>query len=260
MSEIPVLQTRDGAVLRLTINRPQQLNALNGAVLDALEQAFAAAAGERALRAIVVTGAGERAFIAGADIKEMADHGPREAEALSRRTHRLHETLRACPQPIVAAINGHCLGGGLELALACDLRFAADSARLGLPEVTLGILPGGGGTVRLARLCGVAAAKRLALTGEVVTAADALNLGVVDAVFPAADFAGKVDERVQRLAAMSPAALARIKRLFDGLLEGPAGGEREQEILSFAQCFTTADQREGMAAFAAKRPPRFTGD
>jgi enoyl-CoA hydratase len=181
-----LLVERLGAVERLTINRPAALNALNAQLLDALEAAFGRLAGERAVRAVVLTGAGEKAFAAGADIKEMAGLGPLEAEALARRAKRLHDAIIACPKPVLAAINGFALGGGFELALACDLRIAAEGARFGLPEVKLAVLPGGGGTARLSRLIGPAVARALCLTGELIPAERAYALGIVSELVPAA--------------------------------------------------------------------------
>ncbi len=260
MSEPAVLEARDGAILRLAVNRPKQLNAMNAEVLAGLEQPLRAAAKDRAIRAIVIEGAGDKAFIAGADIREMASFGPREAEAVAQRTRATYAAIEACPQPVVAAIDGLCLGGGLELAIACDLRIASDRSRFGLPEVTLGVLPGGGGTARLARLVGAAVAKRLALTGEIVDAAAALRMNLIDTLVPSAEFPAAIAAQMTRLAEMSPAAMARIKALFAQIILDGSGAAHELEKLAFAQCFATADQKEGMAAFAAKRPPRFTGE
>lgn len=261
MSEQPaVIETRDGAILRLTLNRPKQLNAMNAEVLAGIEGPLRATAKDRTVRAVVIEGAGGKAFIAGADIREMANYGPREAEALSQRTRETYQAIRACPQPVVAAINGLCLGGGLELAIACDLRIASDRSRFGLPEVTLGVLPGGGGTARLARLVGAAVAKRLTLTGEIVDASTALRMNLIDTLCPLADFPAAVAAQMTKLAEMSPAAMARVKALFEQIICDGADAAHELEKLAFAQCFATADQKEGMAAFLAKRPPRFTGD
>lgn len=260
MSEPAYIASHAEGVLRLTINRPKQLNAMNAEVLAGLMGELRAAATDRSVRAIAIEGAGDKAFVAGADIREMAGFAPREAEDVATRTRALYRAIEACPQPVIAGIDGLCLGGGLELAIACDLRLASDRSRFGLPEVTLGILPGGGGTARLAALVGAAVAKRLSLTGEIIDAPTALGMNLVDWVFPAAEFAGALAGQAERLAAMSPAALARIKGLFNHIIWAGAGATHELERLAFAQCFATADQKEGMAAFIAKRPPRFTGD
>jgi enoyl-CoA hydratase len=260
VSEPVVIEERDGAILRLVVNRPKQLNAMNADVLAGLERPLRAAANDRTIRAILIKGAGEKAFVAGADIAEMANLGPREAEAVSHRTRATYHAIEACPQPVVAGIDGLCLGGGLELAIACDLRIASDRSRFGLPEVTLGVLPGGGGTARLARLVGVAVAKRLSLTGEIVDASTALRMNLIDATHLAADFSNALSQRMAKFAEMSPAALGRIKSLFNRIIWDGAEAAHELEKLSFAQCFATADQREGMSAFTAKRPAQFTGD
>jgi enoyl-CoA hydratase len=259
MSEPVVVAGRDGPILRLTVNRPKQLNAMNAEVLATLREALGRASGDRSIRAIVIEGTGDKAFVAGADIREMIDYGPREAEILSERTRKMYRAIEACPQPIVASIDGLCVGGGLELAVACDLRVASDRSRFGLPEVTLGVLPGGGGTARLARLIGAAAAKRLALTGEMIDGPTALGVHLVDALHPVVDFPAAVTSQMRRFVEMSPTALGRIKALFRHVIWDGVEAAHELEKLAFAQCFATADQKEGMSAFVAKRTPRFTG-
>jgi enoyl-CoA hydratase len=258
MSEAVLTQAQDG-VLRVTVNRPAAMNALDGAVLDGLASVAAALRDDPALRVAVIAGAGDKAFVAGGDIVEMQAYGPAEAEALSRRTRAVYAALRACPKPVIAAIDGLCLGGGLELAIACDLRLASDRSSFGLPEVKLGILPGGGGTARLARLIGLAAAKRLALTGQTIDAAEARRLNLVDAVEPVDTWQASVDAMAARLAAMSPAALARIKGLFALMAADGIEAADDAEVQAFALAFASADQKEGMAAFVEKRKPRFEG-
>lgn len=260
MSEPAVLESRDGAILRLTVNRPKALNAMNAVVLAGIATPLRAAATDRSIRAILIEGAGGKAFVAGADIREMTSYGPREAEAVSQRTRDAYAAIEACPQPVVAGIDGLCLGGGLELAIACDLRIASNRSRFGLPEVTLGVLPGAGGTARLARLVGAAVAKRLSLTGEIVDAPTALRMNLIDTLHPVGDFPAAVAAMMAKLAGMSPAAMARIKDLFKHIVWDGAEAAHELEKLAFAQCFATKDQKEGMAAFQEKRPPRFTGD
>jgi enoyl-CoA hydratase len=205
-------------------------------------------------------GSGDRAFAAGADIVEMQGYGPREAERLAQRTRKIYQAIEACPQPVVASIDGLCVGGGLELAVACDLRIASGRSRFGLPEVTLGILPGGGGTGRLARLVGVAAAKRLVLTGELIDAPTALGMQLVDAVHATADLPSSVANTMRRFVGMSPAALERIKALFRQIIWDGIEAANELEKLAFAQCFATMDQKEGMSAFREKRSPYFAGE
>jgi len=260
MGEQIVTVARDGALLRVTVNRPEQLNAMNAEILARLRETFEASSLDQSIRVILIRGSGEKAFIVGADVHEMVHFGPVEAEALSERTRRVYKTIEACPQPVLAGIDGLCIGGGLELALACDLRIASERSRFGLPEVSLGILPGGGGTGRLARLVGVAAAKRLALTGELIDAPSALRMQLVDTIYPAEDLPAAIADQVARLMEKSPAALRRIKALFNQIIWNGAGAIQELEKLSFAQCFATADQKEGMAAFVAKRKPYFRGD
>src|SRR3712207_6472805 len=185
MSYANLLLDRDGAVALIKINRPKQLNALSQVVLDELAAAFDQLAGDDGVRAVILTGGGERAFAAGADINELAQIGsPAEGRRVAMRAHELHRKMAQLPKPIIAAINGFALGGGLELALACDIRLASETAQLGLPEVTLGIMPGWGGTQRLARLVGPGMAKLLMLTGDRIDAHEALRLRIVEQVHP----------------------------------------------------------------------------
>jgi enoyl-CoA hydratase len=257
MNDPAVVTRRDGAIYRIAVNRPKNLNALNSHVLEGLDAAFSAALGDTSIKVIVLEGTGERAFIAGADIGEMSNLAPREAEIFSGRIRKVFATMRACEQPIVAAIDGFCLGGGVEIAIVCDYRLASDRSRFGLPEVTLGIFPGAGGVARLASLVSPAVAKRLCLTGEIIDAETASRLHLVDAVVPAAEFPAALAARLEKFAAMSPRAMARIKQMFDKLIEDEAA--HLMEWMAFAQCFATRDQREGMAAFVEKRPPVFPG-
>lgn len=258
MSEPAVLTKREGAIYRIAINRPKSLNALNSQVLEALDRAFAAAVDDRSIRAIVLEGEGDRAFIAGADIGEMSNLTPPQAEAFSNRIRKVYATMRACEQPIVAAIDGFCLGGGVEIAIVCDYRIASDRSRFGLPEVTLGIFPGAGGVARLAKLISPVVAKRLCMTGEIVDAETALRLHLVDALVPSSEFPAAVAVCLDKFAAMSPRGLARIKEMFNTLIEDEAANL--MELMAFGQCFATKDQREGMAAFVEKRVPVFPGE
>ncbi len=258
MAEILIAE-RIGAVERLTINRPEALNALNAQVLSALKSAFERITGDEGVRAVILTGAGEKAFVAGADIKEMANIGPREAEALSRSAKIVHDAIARCPKPVIAAINGFALGGGFELALVCDIRIAADNARFGLPEIKLGVLPGGGGTARLSRIVGPAIARALCLTGDMISAERAFQLGIVTELTSHAaldDFALK---KAEALAALSPIALMQIKSVLDITANADLESALAAEAKAFALCFAAADQKEGMAAFIEKRPARFTG-
>lgn len=256
MTDLILASDRD-AVRILTVNRPDKLNALDGATLQALHAAFDAAADDDAVRAVVLTGAGGKAFVAGADIARMSTLSAVEARDFSLLGQRLMRRMERMPKPVVAMVNGYALGGGLELAMACHLRIAADSARLGLPEVTLGLLPGFGGTQRLLRLVGRAAALELTLTGAPVDAARAGDLGLVNRVVPAADLEAATMELAAALAANAPLAMRAI---LDAIHVGGECGiddGLEYESAQFGLVFSTDDAREGMAAFLGRRKPAF---
>jgi len=249
---------REGAVAILTIDRPEKRNALNAAVRRELSEAVEAAASDPEIRVLVITGAGDRAFVAGADIGEFAERTPLEQRA-AMAGRSLFETVARCPKPVIAMINGFALGGGCELALACDLRIAADIARLGQPEINLAILPGGGGTQRLPRLVGTGQAMRLVLTGEPIDAAEALRIGLVEMVVPAAELRERVMEIAGRMATRSPVALQMAKAAVRAAAEMPlsAGLAYEREL--FVTCFASDDRTEGVTAFLEKREPAFRG-
>ena len=256
MSEL-VLTTDHGAVRVLTVNRPDKLNALNRATLGALHDAFDAAAADDAVRALVLTGSGSKAFVAGADIAEMSDLSAVQARDFSLVGQRLMRRMERMPKPVVAMVNGFALGGGLELAMCCHLRIAADNARLGLPEVTLGLLPGFGGSQRLLRLVGRAFALELTLTGAPVDATRALELGLVNRVVPADALDAETMALATKLAGNAPLAMR-------GILDAiHVGGEcaiddgLEYESAQFGLAFSTQDAREGMAAFLERRKPAF---
>ncbi|MFW5679296.1 MAG: enoyl-CoA hydratase/isomerase family protein [Pseudomonadota bacterium] len=249
---------RDG-IRTLTINRPQALNALNDAVMADLLAALDAIAADPATRVVVLTGAGERAFVAGADVKAMADMDRDAAYALSRRAQGLQQRLRTLPQPVIARIRGFCLGGGLELALGCDLRIATTDARFGLPEVSLGILPGGGGVTLLHRIIGAGPARRLCLTGEIIDAAAALRLGLVGEVVEPDALDARVRAVALQLARRSAHGLAQLKRALEAAETLDVEQGLAAEARAFAGCFDHSDQREGMTAFVEKRPARFAG-
>jgi len=259
VSDLVRVQVEEG-IATVTVDRPEKLNALNTEVMSALDAAFEAAESDAALRCLIVTGAGDRAFIAGADIAELASLTPIGARAHSRRGQAVLDRLEGLPIPTIAAINGFAYGGGLELAMACALRVASENAKMGLPETSLGILPGYGGTQRLSRLVGPARAAELVLTAEKgLTATEALRIGLVNRVAPAGQALAAAKELARRIASNGPAAcryaLEAIRRgagmpLAEGLvLEGTL----------FGLCATTDDMREGMGAFLEKRPARFTG-
>jgi enoyl-CoA hydratase/carnithine racemase len=255
-----ILVERRGPVEVWTIDGDARRNSITVALLSALDAHLARAAGDRALRCVVLTGAGERAFCAGADLKERARMGADEVHAFHRGLRGALRAIEAAPQPVVAALNGAALGGGLELALACDLRVAAESAELGLPEVSLGIIPGAGGTQRLARLVGVARAKDLVLTARRIAAAEALAMGLVSRVAPAARLLDEALALAGQIARNAPVSLRQAKRAIDGGFHLPLEEALDLENRLYQDCLGTKDRVEALRAFAEKRPPVFTGE
>ena len=249
----------DGTTAVITIDRPKALNALNQQVLGELEQAIKQVAGNAALRALIVTGGGEKAFVAGADIAEMAGFTTAQAMAFGELGHRVLDSLEALPIPVIAAVNGFALGGGTELALACDFIYASEKAKFGLPEVTLAVIPGFGGTQRLTRIVGRARAKEIIFTGDLFDAAKAKEIGLALDVLPADQLLGHCKKIAATIAKRGPLAVAQAKRVVDAgaALKLADGNALERE--GFATLFGTADQKEGMAAFVAKRPAEFKG-
>jgi enoyl-CoA hydratase len=242
----------------LTIHRPDKLNALDQATLEELDRAIGGLVSAPEVDGIIVTGAG-RAFVAGADIAELAALDAEGALALSRRGQEVFARLEASPKPVIAAVNGFALGGGCELALACHVRVAADTARFGQPEVKLGLIPGYGGTQRLPRLVGPGHAAQLLLTGEIIDAAEASRIGLVNRVVPAAELMAVTEGLLRQMLANAPRALARI---LDGIrrsVDAPSAAQYDLESSGFAMLAGTEDAREGTAAFLGKRAPRFSG-
>jgi len=254
-----ILVARDAAVVTLTINRPQALNALNPATIAELQRCCDELRGDRAVRCAIVTGAGDRAFVAGADIAAMEAMSALEARTFARRGQGLMRALEEWPVPVIAAVNGFALGGGLELALACDLILASASAQFGQPEINLGIIPGFGGTQRLARRIGVAAARLLIYSGDLVGADEALRLGLVNRVMPAMELMTAARQLAATLASKAPVALQQAKAAINvsGGVDLDDGCRYEAE--AFAVTFGTDDRREGMRAFLEKRRPAFKG-
>jgi enoyl-CoA hydratase len=243
----------------VTIDRPDALNALDVSTLTALRDRLRELAEDQATRAVVLTGAGEKAFAAGADIKYMSALDPKEAKEWGALGHEVGGLLETMPKPTIAAVNGFALGGGCELALACDIRYAASTAKLGQPEINLGIIPGWGGTQRLARVAGLGFAKELILTGRTVDADEALRRGLVQAVFDLGELKEKTMEIAGLLASKSPLALAAAKTAVNRAFQGEHAGNLEREADSFGALFASEDAKEGLAAFVEKREPNFRG-
>jgi enoyl-CoA hydratase len=256
-----LLVERDGAVATLTLNRPQQLNALNSQVFAELTAAVHQLTGDAASapRVLILTGSGEKAFAAGADIAEMAPLGAWAGQQFSARGHRFMELLESLPQVTIAAVNGFALGGGLELAMACDLIYGADNAKVGQPEVALGVSPGFGGSQRLTRIVGKMRALELILTGERIDAAKAQAIGLLLEVLPRAELLPHCRKVAAKIAAQGPLAVAACKRLIARGADLPLTAANELEASVFGLLFDTDDRREGMKAFLEKRPAQFTG-
>jgi enoyl-CoA hydratase len=246
-------------VALIAVNRPEKLNALSVALIAELDEAFNRVAREAGIRAAILTGAGEKAFVAGADIKELAALSALEAREFSLRGQRVFRKIETLSKPSVAAVNGFALGGGLELAMACSVRFASDNARLGQPEVKLGMIPGYGGTQRLPRLVGRGRALELLLSGEPIGAAEALRIGLVNAVTTLEELPGYSRAWLAKVLANGPAALGFVLEAVDTGLQGGLAEGLRFEAAAFGVCAATEDCREGTRAFLEKRRPTFAG-
>ena len=255
-----VLVEREGHLATVTINRPKQLNALNSQTLTELKAAFDELAGDAELRVVILTGAGGKAFIAGADIKEMVGKTPREGRQFAELGLGLLDAIEALDAPVIAAVPGFALGGGTEVALACDLIYASTRAKFGQPEVNLGIIPGFGGTQRLSRLVGRNVAKEIIFTGDLLDAERALEIGLVNAVFPPDELMDEVRAIAHKIAANGPLAVAASKHAVNKGVDLPLASGLEIEKGSFAGLFGSYDQHEGMSAFVEKRPAEFKGE
>jgi enoyl-CoA hydratase len=257
MTNASLLIENDGAVATLTLNRPDKLNALNEALLGELGAAFASIA-KAPPRAVIVTGAG-KAFSAGVDIGEMSGMSTALAKRRADTGHALGALMESLACPVIAAVNGFALGGGCELALACDFIYAADTAKFGQPEVNLGVIPGFGGTQRLARRVGIGRARELVYTGEIIAADKALAIGLVNAVVPKDELLGRVRAVADQIAAKGPLAVAQAKRAMLRGVDADLAAGNELEAQAFAMLFGSDDQKEGMKAFVEKRKPEFSG-
>ena len=252
------IEVRD-ALAVITIDRPKVLNALNAQTIDEIAQAFEQARHDESVKAVIVTGGGEKAFVAGADINELAKMSPIGGKETAERGQRVFRAIERFPKPVVAAINGFALGGGCELALACHIRIAADSAQLGLPEVTLGIIPGYGGTQRMARLLGKGKALELICSGDRIKADEAERIGLVNRVVPAAELMTAAEELAKKMASRGPVAVrAAIEAVMVGS-EMPFDEGQVLEATLFGLLCATDDMKEGMQAFLEKRAANFTG-
>jgi enoyl-CoA hydratase len=254
-----ILVHRDGPLVTITLNRPDKLNALNEKLLLELREALLDLDHDAALHCAILTGAGDKAFAAGADIAAMASMTAAEARLFAELGHAVGTRLEQAHFPVIGAINGFALGGGCELALACDFLYASDKAKLGQPEVNLGVMPGFGGTQRLPRRIGVGRARELCYTGDVIDAAEALRLGLVNAVVPHAELLARVGQVASKIASKGPLAVAQCKRAMFRGADVPLPVANELEAQAFAALFGSADQREGMKAFLEKRPAKFEG-
>lgn len=259
VEESSVQSSRNGAVHTIRVNRPESLNALNTDVLQGLLNEFTALAGDASVRVVVIRGSGPKAFVAGADIRSMSDLGPRPIADYLELGQRTMRAVEYCAVPVIAAVHGFALGGGLELALACDLILCSEGAKLGQPEVNLGIIPGFGGTQRLIHRCGVGQARRLCYTGELITAEEARIIGLADKVFPDASFDEQVAAMAELIASKAPLAVQGAKKVIHRSQDTSLLSGLRLEVEEFLRLFATADREEGMAAFIQKRKPDFTG-
>jgi enoyl-CoA hydratase len=253
-----LVETRDGITF-VTINRPDKLNALDDRTMEEIGAAFAAAATDPATRGVILTGAGEKAFVAGADIAELATQSPVEGRERSIRGQRVLDRIERLGKPVIAAVNGFALGGGCELAMACHVRMASENAKLGTPEVKLGLMCGYAGTQRLPRLVGKGRALEMLLTGEMVDAAEALRIGLVNRVVPRERLLSEAEALMRKMLANGPLSLRfTLEAVSDGLEMG-LDEAQHQEATLFGLICTTEDMKEGTKAFLEKRPARFQG-
>jgi enoyl-CoA hydratase/carnithine racemase len=254
-----VLYEKKDAIAYVTVNRPKVLNALNTPTWKDLRAAFEDARGDTAIRGVILTGAGNKAFIAGADIGELAHVAAFEAEQSSRFGQEVLDLIENLGKPVIAAVNGYALGGGCETAMACTIRLAVDTARFGQPEVTLGLVPGGGGTQRLPRLVGKGRALQLILSGEMISAQEAFRIGLVNEVVPAADLITRAEAILNKIASNAPIA---VKFALEAANKGLETSQDEGLLLEasyFGLCAATEDKKEGTSAFLEKRAPKFQG-
>jgi len=256
MTDVVLLERPAEGVVLLRINRPEARNALNLEVRKLLAKHLAEIGEDTTTRAVVLTG-NEKSFAAGADIKEMADVGT--IEAMQRGVHKLWRAIAGCPKPVIAAVNGYALGGGCELAMTCDIIVAGESARFGQPEVLIGIIPGGGGTQRLTRAVGKYKAMKYILTGDQISAKEALEMGLASEVVPDPEVEGRAIDLARQIAVLPPLAVQLAKEAVLAGMEAPLSSALALEVKSLQILFSSQDQKEGMRAFIEKRKPKFQG-
>ncbi len=254
-----LLSELKNGVLTLTINRPDKLNALNQDTLQSLHQAIQSAEQDDDVAAVIITGSGDKSFVAGADIGELATTTAITGMRFAKYGQQVMNAIEHCSKPVIAAVNGFALGGGCELAMACHLRVAADSARFGQPEIKLGVIPGFGGTQRLTRLVGKGKSMEMNLLGEMIDAAEAHRIGLVNRVVPAAELLDQVTQMAQALSRSAPVALAAIIDCVNHGLECALSDALDYEIKAFGVCCATEDKNEGTQAFLEKRAAKFSG-
>lgn len=247
--------TIDKRIAIVTINRPESLNALNAQVFNDLDAVFDVLDNEKTVNCIIITGSGEKAFVAGADIKEFSAYSQEQAKELSKRGHLVFKKIENLSKPVIAAINGFALGGGLELALSCHIRYASENAKLGLPEVTLGLIPGYGGTQRLPKLIGKGIANEMIFSAKMISAEKAKSIGLVNDVFSSEELLIKAQELAEQIAKNSPQGIAKAIRAVN---ESDSEKGMQTEIDCFGELFSQDDFREGVSAFIEKRKPVFS--
>jgi enoyl-CoA hydratase len=258
MSYENLLTSNDNGVLTITINRPDKLNALNKKTISEIGEAINAAKSDNAVKAIIITGAGPKSFVAGADIAEFVGLSVEQGKALAKAGQDVFLSIETCPKPVIAAVNGFALGGGCELSMACHLRIAAENAKFGQPEVNLGLIAGYGGTQRLIQYIGKTKAIELHMTGDMINAEQALSLGLVNYVVPADQLHSKCLEIIEKIRTKSPKAITGVINAVNAYFENGIDGF-DTEIIEFGTCFGTEDFKEGTSAFLEKRKANFTG-
>ena len=254
-----LLVEKSDFITTVTVNREKAMNALNPDVLKEIRECFTSLSDDPDARVVIITGAGDKAFIAGADIAAMSKMGAGEALEFGRLGHAAMNAIDGCRKPVIAAVNGFCLGGGMELALSCDFIYASEKAKLGLPEVNLGLFPGWGGTQRLSRLVGKGRAKEMIFSAKILSAQEACEFGIVNKVCKPEELMGGARAAAAEIAKKGPLAVQMAKKIMNEGFDLPLPKGLEQELGTFPKCFNTEDLKEGLAAFLEKRPANFKG-